>query len=69
MFFFTSLDYQDSDAAKKVNGFLPQKFLASAMAQSEFMMEELEPVLAEDFLAFSWDVALFGIIGLSRHRC
>ena len=38
------LDYQDSDALNKINGFSPQYSSTSDMFQTEFLMEEFDLV-------------------------
>ena len=48
-FFLENLDYQDSDATNKFNGFSPKYSSISVFSQTELMMKEFELVVAEDF--------------------
>ena len=41
--------YQNCDATNKIHGFSPQYSYASALFQIEFLMEDLELVVAEDY--------------------
>ena len=44
-----SLDYENSDATKKISGFLPQYFSTSLIFKTEFLMEEFEFVEAREY--------------------
>ena len=48
LFSLEFLDYQYSDATKKINKFSPQNSSTSAIFQTEFMMEEFKLVVADE---------------------
>ena len=48
-FFLEVLDYPDSDSTNKINGFSPQSSSTSVVLQIEFLMQEFELVVAEDY--------------------
>ena len=48
--FLESLNYQDSAATNIINGFSPQNSSKSVMFWTEFKMEEVELVVAEEYL-------------------
>ena len=70
--FLKFLDYQETDATNKINGYSPQNSSgASVLFWTEFMMEEFELVVAEEDRfekgANQEKVALVGKFQLSRH--
>ena len=72
-FFFEILDYPVSAATNKINVFSPQNYFRSVMFYTEFLMEEFELVVAEEYKFEIWakwrKVTLCAIFGLSRLWC
>ena len=48
-FFLETLDYMDSDATHKINGFSVQYSSTSVKILTEFKKEEIELVVAEEY--------------------